>query len=324
MNAQMKIVSTKKNSKPKSEPPNSSKATKPEEGQYEVFYPKPDSYFIVPTRVSEALRVTEAISHNHPTNILITGQPGGGKTSLAIQFAARYKRPIVIADFGVLQEPQQIFQTTRLVQCSDGTITDTRESGFIRGIETDGCVVVMDEMTRVENERVLNPLMPLLDGRKLAWIDDLRRRVTVANKVVFIATINEGALFCGISSLDLALRDRFREVFLDYLPADQEAQVLIAKTGVSQPIADSLANFACVVRNTPAISKKISTRQLLHAAEAFCQGTSLWQAVDSAIGNYNDLEWRQQVMEVFSLNIKDEAEYKTWVSRPEEDSYVKY
>ena len=96
---------------------------------------------------------------------------------MAIQYAAIGRRPAVIADFGVLQEPQQLFQTTHLVEHDGHVITETRESAFIRGIETKNCVVIMDELTRVENERCLNPLMPLLDGRKSTWIDELRRRI---------------------------------------------------------------------------------------------------------------------------------------------------
>ena len=302
-----------------------------ENGAMEIFYPKPDQYFLVSENIVEALRVTEAISHKHPTCMLITGQPGGGKTTLAIQFAAKFNRPVVVVDFGILQEPQQLFQTTRLIQGDgDVMITDVRETGFVKGMETEGCVVVMDEINRPENERVLNILMPLLEGEKhghgraSTWIEDLRRRVNVAKKVVFIATLNEGALFCGITSIDLALRDRFREIFIDYLPAEPESKVLETKTGVPKVIANSLAEFAYTVRNTPAISKKISTRQLLHAAEAYAEGTSLWQAVETAIGNYNDLEWRQQVMEIFSLNIKDEVEYKKWTSKVRGDRYVRY
>ena len=296
----------------------------PVNGTNEVFMPVADQYFMVSEQIIETLRTTELMSHKRPTNLLITGQPGGGKTSLALQFAAKYNRPCVIADFGILQEPQQLFQTTRLTKNGDSVVTDTQESGFVKGIETEGCVVVMDELTRVENERVLNPLMPLLDGRKSAWIDDLRRRVHVADRVIFIATINEGALFCGISSLDMALRDRFREAFMDYLPAKQESDMLVAKTGIPKLIANSLAEFAYVVRTTPAISKKISTRQLLHAAEAYSCGSALWQCVEAAVGNFNDPPWRQQIMEVFSLNIKDPAEQVKWTQKPREDKYAKY
>lgn len=296
-----------------------------ENGDLEVFYPGPDPYFIISENVVEALEVTEAISRKHPANLLITGRPGGGKTTLAIEFAAKFNRPAVVIDFGVLQEPQQLFQTTRLIQGSgDSMITDIRETGFVKGLETKDCIVVMDEINRPENERVLNVLMPLLDGRRSAWIEDLRRRVYVADNVIFVATLNEGNLFCGITSIDLALRDRFREVFLDYLPAEAEAKVLEVKTGIPKIIANSLAEFAYAVRNTPAISKKISTRQLLYAAEAYSEGTSLWQAVSTAIGSSNDLGWRQQILEIFSLNIKDETEYEKWINRPRELRYVKY
>ena len=291
----------------------------------EVFYPKPDPYFLIPENVVEALKVTESISRKHPANLLITGRPGGGKTTLAIEFAAKFNRPAVVIDFGVLQEPQQLFQTTRLIQGSgDSMLTDIRESGFVKGLETKDCIVVMDEINRPENERVLNVLLPLLDGRRSAWIEDLRRRVYVADNVIFVATLNEGSLFCGITSIDLALRDRFREVFLDYLPPKSETEVIEAKTGIPRIIATSLAEFACAVRNTPAISKKISTRQLLFAAESYSEGTPLWEAVSTAIGSSNDLGWRQQVLEIFSLNIKDEAEYEKWINKPRELRYVQY
>ena len=294
-------------------------------GAIEVFHPVLDPYFITSVRIAEALRVTEALSHKKPTCLLVTGHPGSGKTSLCLQLAAKFNRPAVVADMGTYQEPQQLFQTTRLIQGKgDSMVTDVRESGFIKGLETDGCVVVMDEMNRVENERVLNPLMPILDKRRETWIEELRRRVHVADNVIIVATVNEGALFCGINSLDAALRDRFREINLGYLPAEQESQLIINKTGVGKTIADSLAQLAFTVRNTPAVDKKISTRQVLTAAESYAEGTTLWEAVETAIGNYNDMAWRQQIMEIFSLNIQDEPEHRKWLNRETEDKYVSY
>jgi len=291
----------------------------------EIFYPTVDKDFIVTQYISNQLDVLERESHEKPTNMLITGFPGGGKTSLAIQFAAKYNRPCVKSDFGVVQEPQQLFQTTKLIKDGDVNVTETRDSAFVRGIETERCVVIMDELTRVENERCLNPLMPILDGNKSAWIDELRRRVRVAPGVVFFATINEGALFCGVSSLDQALRDRFKEIFLDYLPTEQELKVITAKTGVPDDIALSLVEFGHKVRSTPTIVRKISTRQLLTAASSFKHGAALWEAVESAIGNYNDTAWRQQVMESFSLSIRNQDEYEKYKHMDEiHGSYVTY
>ncbi len=296
------------------------------ETQMDVFYPVSDPYFLLDGHNAMILEVTEKISRNHPTNILVTGNPGGGKTTLGLQLAAKYGRPCVVVDFGTMQEPQQLFQTTYLVEGSKNgsSVTDTRETAFVRGMETPGCVVILDELNRPENERVLNVLLPLLDGRRGAYIEDLRRRVNVADRVIFVATLNEGALFCGITSVDTALRDRFRELYLDYLPAEQEKQVIQKKTGVRDTIAASLAQFAYTVRNTPGIERKVSTRQVLNAAEAYAAGDVLWRAVSSAIGHYNDLQWRQNVMEIFSLSIRDDTEKEFWLKKNQDIGYVTF
>lgn len=293
-------------------------------GQYEVFTPQPDPHFLVQQDIAEELAIIEKLSAKHPVNLLVTGQPGGGKTSLALQFAAKYNRPCVVVDFGVLQEPQELFHTTRLETSGNGSRTDIRESGFVRGLETPRCVVVLDELNRPENERVLNVLMPLLDGRRMSYIDYLRRRVTVADGVVFIATLNEGAAFCGVSSIDLALRDRFREIHLPYLPMEQEAIILKLKTGIILGQADILATFAHKIRQAPSITPKVSTRQLLTAAESIAIGDEFWRAVSTAIGHYNDLSWRQAVMEVFSFCLQDTVETKKWRdARNREGTYVR-
>jgi nitric oxide reductase NorQ protein len=285
------------------------------EGDMEIMWPQPDKNFIISQVALNLFRATVKLSQQpgKKANILLCGHPGCGKTSGAIQLAAVEKRPIVIADFGAVQEPQNLFQTVHIVQGKgDSMLTEVRESNFIKGIETPNCVVVMDEMTRVENERCLNPLMPLLDGRGYTWIDELHRRVYKAPGVIFIATINEGSLFAGVSSLDAALRERFGEAFMDYLPAEQEKLVIMAKTGVPEPIARTLTQFAFTVRTTDSIQKKISTRQLLTAGDNYASGLSLWEAVFMAIGNYGDNAWRQEILEVFSMNIKDEVEYQKW------------
>ena len=328
--AMHQIVCLGKDTSPKADvPPKSDNVPMPKQNKQvdtgvDVFYPISDPYFLLDSSNAAILEVTEKISHNHPTNILVTGHPGGGKTTLGLQLAAKYNRPCVVVDFGTMQEPQQLFQTTYLIESNGSSITDTRETGFVRGMETIGCVVILDELNRPENERVLNVLLPLLDGRRGAYIEDLRRRVNVADRVIFVATLNEGAMFCGITSVDTALRDRFRELYLNYLPAEQEKEVIQKKIGVRESIAASLAQFAYTVRKTLGIERKVSTRQILNAAEAYASGDVLWRAVSSAIGHYNDLQWRQDVLEIFSLSILDETEYQNWQQKGQDTAYVKF
>ena len=291
-------------------------------GKYEVFYPKPDPYFLVPEDVKIELEIAEKLSQKHHINLLVTGQPGGGKTTLALQFAARYNRPCVVVDFGILQEPQELFHTTYLVSEGGSSRTDIRESGFVRGLETERCVVVLDELNRPENERVLNVLLPFLDGRGGAYIDYLRRKVTVAPQVVFIATLNEGAMFCGVTTVDTALRDRFREIYMPYLPPDYEVKVLMDRTGIDEKIAVCLATFAYKVR-TSISERKVSTRQLITAAENYVAGDSLWRAVSTAIGHHNNPAWRQQVMEILSFQLPEKELVEWRKSLSQRGNYVR-
>lgn len=292
----------------------------------EIIYPTADPNFMVSQSVADALHYADELSKDEDETpcLLLTGHQGEGKTSLARQLAAITHRPMVTADFGAIQEPQQLFQTTHLVRDGDVNVTKTQESAFIRGIETKRCVVLMDELTRVENERCLNPLMPLLDGRGMTWIDELGRFVKVADGVIFVATINEGQLFCGVSSLDVALRDRFAEIHMPFLPALQEMEIIQRKTNVPESIARTLAELYFVVSTTTTIERKVSTRQMIRAAKYYTKGAPLWHAVELSIGNYNDTAWRQQILEVFSLNIKDETEYKRWMNKGNSENTFTY
>jgi len=290
---------------------------------FHIFNPEVDPNFIILKDVADELEIALQISKIHPVNVLVTGQPGGGKTSLGMQFAAKYNRPCVVTDMSAMQEPQDLFHTTYLV---DGK-TDIRESGFVKGMETPNCVVVLDELNRPENERVLNPILPLLDGRRSTYIEYLRRLVRVADGVIFIATLNEGVMFCGVSSIDTALRDRFRELHMPYLPPGMERDVIAAKTGVSEEIATMLANFTAKVRRSETIDIKVSTRQILTAAENFAHGDMLWRAVSTCIGHFNDISWREKVMEILSVSISIEELGKWQAAKAQskaEDSYARY
>jgi len=258
-----------------------------------LYVPEADPHFVIPKGVRETLELVERLSSKHPVNVLITGAQGCGKTSLARQFASRFNRPFTSVECGFLQEPQQWFGRLDL---RDGK-TVYLESAFIRGVETPRAVVCLDEMNRVENEKVLNVLMAFLDERRRAYVDDIQRIVKVADGVVFFATLNEGAMFAGIDRVDAALRDRFREISLDYLPPNVESEVLVKKTGVSGKDAHTLAQFAASVREDKRIERKVSIRQLLMMAEDIALGLPIRQAVLTAIGYNYDRAWQQQILE---------------------------
>jgi nitric oxide reductase NorQ protein len=89
--------------------------------------------------------------------------------------------------------------------------------------------------------------------------------------------------------VDTALRDRFVVVNMEFPSVEEEIQILVRKTGVKPEEAMVLVSLADGVRRNPLLERKISTRQLLMAAEEVRYGASLREAVEFCISNsYGD------------------------------------
>jgi len=250
--------------------------------------PAPDEYFVIPRHIHAELQRVETMSKSHPVNVLITGLQGSGKTSLAMQYAARMGRPFVEVQCGLMSEPGQWFGGLKFIPESG---TFFQESQFVKGLETPRCVILMDELNRVENPKVMNSLFWLLDTRRAAWIDDLQRRITVAPEVVFFATLHDGSIFSGVDFVDTALRDRFVTIKMEFPSKDKEVDILVSKTGCHKGVAEKLVDLAVVLRKNPNLERKVSTRQLLMAAEEMKYGAPFADAVEFCLSdNYREDE----------------------------------
>lgn len=236
-----------------------------------VFVPEVnDTYYITPEIESLFKRVSK-LSEAKTQRILLRGPHGSGKTGMAMQFAARAGKPMLIMDCANLKEPRDWFGYKTI----EGGEVVWHESQFDKILASGNHVILLDEVNRV-HPSIMNTLLPILDGRGFTYLEEKGGCITVGPGIVFFSTMNEGAAYTGTSACDMALRDRLgqRIVEVTYLPKDKEAEVLVARTGIQPKDAKSLVDIANQIRKKStglgsAFSDGFSTRQLIACAEDF-------------------------------------------------------
>jgi AAA domain (dynein-related subfamily)/CbbQ/NirQ/NorQ C-terminal len=244
-----------------------------ENEEHGVFYPKPDATYIINRPIENLFSILDESSKKCPQNVRLIGPHGCGKTELAIQFAARTKRPLLIMDCANLREARDWFGYK---SAKDGTVF-WHESQFVRAVQAGNHVILLDELNRA-NPNLLNTLMPILDARRFTYLEERGDKIIVGPRTVFFASMNEGASYTGTSTLDRAIRDRFpRHVELTYLGETDETRLLQSRTGINKDIASRLVQMANKIRQdatglSATLTESLSTRQLLAAAHDFALG----------------------------------------------------
>lgn len=212
-----------------------------------------------------------------PQNILVKGMQGCGKSELAEQFAATLKRPYFATQIGLLAESGQIFGQQTLKK---GDVV-YESFQFIEAIQTENIVILLDEINRVENPKALNALFSILDDRRCVWLDELGKMVTVAEGVIFFATINEGAEFTGTELMDAAMSDRFFVLEMGNIPEDKERELFMKRLGLAEDKATELSNLLQSARRN---DLKVSTRKALQVAELLTAGLGIRSAFEFSLG----------------------------------------
>lgn len=214
----------------------------------------------------EKLSKADAAAGKPSAKIRLTGAAGCGKTSMAVQFAAKTKRPVVIIDCPTLREAKDLFG----FKTADEKGIRWVYSLFVKAIKTPRMVVVLDEINRL-SPMALNTLLPMADHRGQTFLDDSGEIIKVAGGVTMFATMNEGSQFTGTDQMDGAIADRFPDIIeVDYLDEAEESALLQRKHGLDAPRANKLALIAKTVRQKfkacEVYTRSLSTRLLENAA----------------------------------------------------------
>ena len=222
-------------------------------------------------------------------NIMMAGPAGCGKTMAAKALVNSLDRPEFYFNLGATQDPRATLIGN--VTFNKETGTAFSESLFVKAIQTENAIILMDELSRAHPD-AWNILMTVLDqGQRYLRLDESEDQATikVADGVTFIATANIGNEYTATRVMDKALLDRFTIIEMDTLSADQEHELL----GMLYPLVDSeslkgIGEIAALSRQeaqneVPRIESGISTRTSVEVASLMFDGFTLAEAAEITI-----------------------------------------
>ena len=222
-------------------------------------------------------------------NIMMVGPAGCGKTQAAKDLPKATNRPFFYFNLGATQDPRAtLIGNTHF---KDGQTTFD-ESAFVKSIQTENAVILLDELSRAHPE-AWNILMTVLDeGQRYLRLDEDINAPTihVASGVSFIATANIGTEYTSTRVLDRALMDRFEIIEVDILSLSQEEDLLTRrfKGDVSAALIHAVADIADATRKEwrsedGKLTTMVSTRMTVRICELLADQFTLEEAAEVAI-----------------------------------------
>lgn len=222
-------------------------------------------------------------------NIMMAGASGSGKTVAAKVLGSVLNRPTFYFNLGATQDPRATLIGNTHFAKDSGTYFS--QSLFVKAIQTENAVILLDELSRA-NPEAWNILMTVLDdGQRYLRLDeaDGAPTIMVHPSVTFIATANIGNEYTATRVIDRALLDRFNIIEMDQLNKDQEMHLLkIKHPTVNDKLVEAIAEIAEFTRKEvqsamPKISTTISTRVTVEIAGLLADGFTLAEAAEVLI-----------------------------------------
>jgi nitric oxide reductase NorQ protein len=210
--------------------------------------------------------------------VMLTGPTGCGKTRLIEHIALLLGRPMVTIschdDLTSSDLVGRFMVTGGNVVWTDGPLT--------RAVKA-GAVCYLDEVVEARHDS-LAILHSLTDHRRALYLDRADEVVQAPDTFMLVCSYNP-AYRSSLKELKPSFRQRFVTLPMRYLPADREAEVIVAETGVELSTARRLVQCAIAIRTADEAFhfEPPSTRVLVTAAQLIGSGATELEAADACI-----------------------------------------
>ena len=226
--------------------------------------------------------------------MFITGLSGNGKTLAVTQACAVAKREMIRVNITIETDEDDLLGGYRL---KDGQ-TIWQNGPVIEAMER-GAVLLLDEIDLASNKIMC--LQPILEGSGI-YVKKINKFVKPKFGFNVIATANtkgqgsDDGKFIGTNVLNEAFLERFPVTFEQEYPAAKTEQKIVATKLKSAGKADekfatNLVTWADVIRKTykdGGVDEIISTRRLVHIAEAYSIFKSKMKAIEVCTNRFDN------------------------------------
>ena len=251
--------------------------------------------------------------------VFITGLSGNGKTMMVEQVCAKLKRECYRVNVTIETDEDDLIGSNTLV---DGNIV-FREGPVLKAMRK-GAVLLIDEIDLASNKIMC--LQSILEGK--GYLNKKTGEyVSPENGFTIIATANtkgkgsDDGRFIGTNVLNEAFLERFSITMEQEYPSNAiEKKILVKEferleVSDSENFIDNLVLWADVIRKSfyeGAIDELISTRRLVHIAQAFTMFKDKMKAIEMCVSRF-DSETKATFLDLYT-KVDEEA-----VEVPEED-----
>ena len=226
--------------------------------------------------------------------MFITGLSGNGKTLAVTQACAVAKREMIRVNITIETDEDDLLGGYRL---RDGQ-TVWQNGPVIEAMER-GAVLLLDEIDLASNKIMC--LQPILEGSGI-YVKKINKFVKPKLGFNVVATANtkgqgsDDGKFIGTNVLNEAFLERFPITFEQEYPAAKTEQKIVAtklkSTGkADDKFATNLVTWADVIRKTykdGGVDEIISTRRLVHIAEAYSIFKNKMKAIEVCTNRFDD------------------------------------